>query len=751
MTVFVFDDITTTSIAFNTDRDILSLSGKASDYRIIEDADGVVGISRDEKQLMLAGAEMTELISANFMVIGSDDIIRIGDNTTASVNDNLQQPGGGVLDLEAAAGRNRDGDNLLYGMGEGDTITAGSGDNIIFGGRGMVDTADGSDSITITGTQDFSGSNGIFGNAGNDTILFNKPTSSGKHSTVWGGVGDDEAVSGAAAGDLTFYGNGGSDTLNASGSSGDVMLIGGNGTVDSVDGADELYTGTGNATVYGNADNDAVRYDDFALTSTQTIYAGLGDDTVAPDAGGTGSLGALLIHGNAGDDSLDVTTHAGAATVFGGNGMVDSLDGDDVINVGMLSAAHQVVAYGNAGADTVNVINGVAGGASVEVFGGLGDDVFNVSGLRGITTSLTLHGNEGKDTFNIDDTRLPEETTLRLASFEEDDVVNVTLHGGSAIDFAISGVGSAIVLDNIAARGTYVFEGYTGSLTETNLLFNDGSFVLINTGESATLTGKEMADQIIAGNLGDTVNAGDGNDSILGGGGADSIDGAEGVDTIRGNEGNDTLMAGDGGEAGGTFDSVLEGGEGADSLIGGAFEDSLSGGTGHDTLEGGAGADQLTGGLGNDVYSFKVEEVGANVADIDTITDAFTGVDRFDFSDLTNESLRGEGTRFASGNGTALQTLNADAGLYVATNATSNFLESGVYFALSGIAGDLAIGDMFYTLMSDGTDSRLMRITNAAGAGLSDADDTLEYVATLEGITNDDLTNLNAGNFLDFS
>ena len=330
--------------------------------------------------------------------------------------------------------------------------------------------------------------------------------------------------------------------------------------------------------------------------------------------------------------------------------------------------------------------------------------------------------------------------------------MNLTLSGGDATDLTVTGLGIDVYITNSAAHGTYIFANYTGNFNSSNLILADGSLFATNMGRTAgALSGTANNDQLIAGRGGDTLTGGGGDDMLTGGDGADSIDGGDGVDTINGGEGNDTITAGDGGADGGTADSQINGGTGSDSITGGAFEDLLIGGAGNDTLAGGLDVDTLTGGLGDDVFSYAVAEVATTDTDVDVITDAFTGADAFAFSDLTNTSLRGDGSRVSVLDASIAQAMGANVGFLVAANATGNFTEATIYSALVGIADDLANGDSFYLLISNGTEARLARITEANNAGtLSATDDTLEFVARLEGVSHTTLAGLSASNFIDF-
>ncbi len=756
MAIFQFTNLIGATQNFSPTADILVLRGSATNYRLTE-------ISEEGEALMLAvsnnagqtvtlnGISLAQVTSSNIVGENSSSVI-VGDNAVSTAGDDLQQNAGGVLDLVAAAGPNLDANNLLYGLGEGDIITVGAGDNLIFGGSGFFDTIDGSDTITINGTGTHSGNNRIYGNAGNDTVIFTDPTGVNKTSSVFGGLGNDDFITGASLGTVVLYGNAGNDTINASGALGTTVIYGGNGLVDSTDGGDALTGGLGSLQLFGNAGNDDIDFDDFTGTAIQTFYGGAGDDTIDGDAGGTGSSGILTLYGNSGADTIDITTHAGNVTVFGGNGVQDSSDGADTILFGIGSSGAHATLYGNAGNDVFTSIAALAAGETALILGGLGADTFNISGARSASSQLTLAGNAGNDAFNIDDSTLSGDTTTTFSGFELTDILNLTLSGGTATDLVVSGLGASAAINNGAGDGNYAFTAYTGNFTATNFVLSDDSRLLTNFGgAAAALAGAAEGDQLIAGENGDTLTGGAGDDILTGGDGADNITGGDDVDTIAGGEGNDTIDAGDGGADGGGADSSVSGGAGSDEITGGAFEDSIDGGTGNDTLAGGADNDTLTGGVGDDTFQFAIAEVAATDADADTIVDAFTGLDVFDFSDLTNTALRGTGASFALGSGTAAQALGANVGVYVATNAAASFSEANIYAALSGIADDLIAADILYVMISNNTDARLVRITEAANVGsLVDTDDTLEFIANLNGVSATELAALAAGNFADF-
>ncbi len=139
-------------------------------------------------------------------------------------------------------------------------------------------------------------------------------------------------------------------------------------------------------------------------------------------------------------------------------------------------------------------------------------------------------------------------------------------------------------------------------------------------GETATIRGTDLADNLVGTAGPDVILGGDGDDTISGLGGGDLICAGPGNDTVAGGDGDDRLIGGRGddilrGEAGGDLlvdgagndrleggggDDYLAPGTGADMLAGGPDDDTLRGGSGEDTLDGGAGVDDLAGGPGAD-------------------------------------------------------------------------------------------------------------------------------------------------------
>ncbi|NMJ40035.1 hypothetical protein GWK16_02195 [Roseomonas sp. JC162] len=226
-------------------------------------------------------------------------------------------------------------------------------------------------------------------------------------------------------------------------------------------------------------------------------------------------------------------------------------------------------------------------------------------------------------------------------------------------DLLVSSGGMTVRLLNLTLGGA--------GLTGADLVFQDGSLLVLDSTGSSLRTGTAQGDWIGIDRGGnDTVAAGAGDDRIQAGGAltaADSVDGGDGTGDVLalGGAVSVTLAPGtvqrverfeigagdvslvldaatvatatpaegavftvdasaqplgsrlvlDGSAAvaamallGGAGDDLLTGGAAGDSLDGGAGDDTLSGGGGADTIAGGLGADVLSGGVGEDLFLF---------------------------------------------------------------------------------------------------------------------------------------------------
>ena len=369
-------------------------------------------------------------------------------------------------------------------------------------------------------------------------------------------------------------------------------------------------------------------------STTFTINGGDAADSITIASLDSSFVGEIVVNGNAGDDSIDVSEVGLSTSLSGGLG-------DDILIGGAAAdflngGAGDDTAAGNEGNDTIN------GGSGRDMLdGGAGDDT--VSGQGGSGDVLT--GGSGNDQVNggagID------------TIFETADVnftLTATSLAGNGSD-TLTSIERAILVggdsDNLIDTSMFTGTGIEGVL----LLGGSGNDVLIGSPHIDQLNGSAGDDTLLGANSRDTLRGGSGRDVLNGGGGndlvvgqggsGDVLTGGSGDDTLNGGAGTDSLVEqGDvdftltnttltglgadsltaievfrltGGESDNSIDAsaislagatlIISGGGGDDSIRGGTGSDVLDGGDGDDTLNGGAGDDSLNGGSGADGLS----------------------------------------------------------------------------------------------------------------------------------------------------
>jgi Ca2+-binding RTX toxin-like protein len=267
--------------------------------------------------------------------IGS--MVLFGDDGADSININAATPQTIVGGNDATDGsdsiRTGGGADIVFGNGGDDTINGFAGDDTLIGGIGNDCLYDGISSDLV------------FANEGNDTISVYAG-----NDTVYAGQGNDSAIVsplGPNAGTPFYYMNEGNDTLLGAASVFAMTVVGGN---DSLDGNDDLYTGSGNDLVFGNGGNDEIN----AGNGANTVVGGYGTDNVLGGGGGD------LILGNESNDTINGGGGTGNDTVFAGLG-------DDTVFTG---GGRDTIA-GNEGNDTIRGYRNVD-----TISGGSGSDVF---------------------------------------------------------------------------------------------------------------------------------------------------------------------------------------------------------------------------------------------------------------------------------------------------------------------------------------------------------------------------------------
>ncbi len=327
----------------------------------------------------------------------------------------------------------------------------------------------------------------------------------------------------------------------------------------------------------------------FGATVT-TVYAGAGDDRITVSADPVAAA-LLVVHGDAGNDTLDGALAGLGLHLFGDQGS-DALTGgrgDDVL----LGDDGRVVFRRPAGSTGYEV---VLGGAPVDV-------------AADVPAALLVGQLAGDGVFTTADV---VRTWTAVG-----DTANDVLRGGSGRDLLLGGPG-ADRLDAGADNDVVVGDGAllltTGSALRPRFRTTG---TVYDTVTSAFQLDPNAADRFplflyLAGNDGADVAAGGaGNDLVFGGSGDDQLHG----DGTFGTTSTFDAVTGDG-------DDYLEGGPGSDTLFGGLGQDDLIGGSSAlfglvDAALRADGGDLLWGGNGD--LSGRNDTTGGHARDADVL------------------------------------------------------------------------------------------------------------------------------------
>lgn len=657
MATYTFNGSSQTTPTFNPAVDVVQLNVPLSSIRDFTQSGSNVTIVTASGTLTLTGVSLAALTQSNFQLQGgaSAGIVQIGDNTTGTTADQF----GNTLTGGAQG-------DLLLGLGGADTINAGNGDNLIFGGSGRNDPSDLGDSIT-GGT----GNDTIYANGGNDSVV----GTSGS-DLIYGGLGQDTI---------------GFTTAQSVNSGQSASVFGGGDFVDTVDGADTLnITSAGNLFASGNAGNDTLNVS--VTGGTATVNGGLGNDTFAASV--SGGTAQIFGGGTAADtDTINVTVSGGSTSIYGGSGINDGADGADTITVSGTVASSSTTVFGNAGADTVN-INAVAAsaGSNFVVYGGLGNDSINatVIGAAGNLSNLIVYGgasdsdvitmagtsaNYNAVIYGGDGTNSSNDLADTIIGGAGNEVIygnggNDVINTGAGSDQIYAGVGNDTV--NVDGAGTKVIVAADGD-DVINANGNIGSIVTLDGGigndvlnlgvggaanGTQTLANVTNVETINLSGTATTINA---TDSLVASGQSLNVNGS----ALTG-----ALVFNGAAETDGTFTISGSSVAGGDTLTGGALNDVINAGAGTDIITGGRGADVLSGGADADAFRFAFGDSGSTTATVDRITDLNLGsnvgggvVDTIDVVPGTNIAFA---TGVAAAGGGASTTVGIDAASAVA-------------------------------------------------------------------------------------
>ncbi len=578
-------------------------------------------------------------------------------------------------------------------------------------------------------------------------------------------------------------GNDQANVLQASGNAAANTLRGGLGNDTYIIGLNDVVVenaASGNDTVIIadglGATGLTARVSDYA--NIENLYARLGSgvETVLGDAGANTLIGAGVVDGGEGDDTLLDVNYDDYNTI----GVQIGFDSLALPNV-------QATLLGGAGNDTLTSISG-----SSTLDGGTGNDRLN-GYMRSYSTKYVFGIGYGAD--------IVDDLTTRAATLSpfapSGDVIRLTpatdarqlrfARSTNDLVLSLSGSTDTLTVKNFWSGGSTVRSTVdtieiaggatlnlgsiqTGLLGGTRTTATAGADLLIAPSTGGTLSGNGGDDHLIGSGLADTLQGGAGNDYLSGGNGNDTLDGGTGDDFMQGGsgddiyivdslldgvsdtDGNDTIRASVSADLGYApeIENLELTGTGSIDAIGNALNNRLRGNTAANVLDGSWGADDMAGGAGDDTYIVAdfgdlVTEVANEGIDTVEVSETYFTNSNFYALGANVENLVLTGTGGVNGIGNALNN-------YLLGNAGDNRLEGlgGVDVFEGGQGSDTLVsqgqGSWFVFNRGDGQDFIINQATAVTalgtlelGAGIVASD--LDYTrgGTEPGVGADDL------------
>lgn len=500
--------------------------------------------------------------------IGTDTLKNIEEVSAGSGNDILIASDSGNQ-LNGGTGN----DKLTGGKGI-DELLGGAGNDSLDGGAGFdcVDYETSKSDITVNlktgtalgadiGTDTLKNIEVVCAGSGNDVLV-----AADTGSQLEGGSGNDLLTGGTKAD--TLAGGDGDDVIDAG--AGDDLIIGGDGagedTYKGGDGVDTVkYTSalsgiridlsnlTGTATSIEA--NDASQIGNDQLLGIENIIAGNYADILIGNSAAnnlSGEDGNDEIVGDDGNDTL--IGGKGNDTLNGGIGN-DSMSGglgDDIYVVD--NASDKVIENANQGIDTIQTtLSTLTLNANFEnlifvgsaAFKGTGNTVANV--MTGGSGNDTLTGGTGIDTFNV------TAGTDSITDFGVGGAEILTVNSGAIANVMVAASWTATSASSNSGTANLSTKGFAVNLSA---MTTGSGFSVTNTGAAAQIIGSAFAD---------TLSGAVGNDMLNGGLSNDRLIGGKGVDNLTGGSESDTFLfsQGDTGQATGKCDVITDFAKGA--------------------------------------------------------------------------------------------------------------------------------------------------------------------------------------------
>ncbi len=535
------------------------------------------------------------------------------------------------------------GNDLILGGHDADTINAGEGDNLVAGDDAAIDfTLQEREGVTPGADLDASDI---------DLIVSTSTALNGGVDTITTGNGNDIVIGGRFG-----------DTINAAG--GRNIVIGDSGVITAANedvnrfGAQSMTVGRIEAIAFGDGGVDQITTlggNDVVLGGhdDDTINAGEGDNIVLGDDGAIEYVrferGGATPGADTDASDIDLITSL-STTAAGGIDQITTGSGNDIVMGGRFGDTINAgqgnnVVIGDSGIITAaneNPNRFVGQPITAITVGRIETIEFGDGGVDAITTGsgndVVLGGHEG-DTINAgegDNVVLGDDGAIEYVRFERggatpgadtdasdiDLITSLSTTAAGGIDQITTGSGSDIVIggrfgDTInAGDGANIVVGDSGRITAADgntFRFGSAPLALVTVARIETITpGDGNNDRITTGAGKDLILGGFADDIIGSGGGDDRVFGDNGYFDFLVNDGNPQSL-----DVMRTTDPLLGGN---DLITAGAGDDIVFGGTGNDGIWGESGCDIILGDHGLVDYTRPANQVFLSI--FTTATDA---------------------------------------------------------------------------------------------------------------------------------
>ena len=431
---------------------------------------------------------------------------------------------------------------------------------------------------------------------------------------------------------------------------------------------------------------------------------------------------------------------------FAGDNAIVTGASEDWFNVNGTIGSGFIVRLQTNGGDDRLILTGIQIGSDIDT--GSGDDIVDISGATPSSNPLFIvRGGEGNDSLT------GSSATDQLFG----DAGNDTLDGRGGTDELRGSTGDdTYIVDSLDSVVELTGEGFDTIRAGASFTLSSGQSIerLAAVDPAATgaftLTGNEIANEIIG-------NAG--NNRLDGRGGVDRLEGGLGNDIYFVDPGDVVVEAASQGldyvyaratyalaagvEAevlatadyrittrldltGNEFNNSITGSEGINTLRGGGGDDTLKGLGGNDVLDGNAGLDYLFGGVGNDIYYV---DTGDNVNEA-----AGEGTDavyaRSSFILMTNSHVETLATADYRLTHALDLTGSALANTISGNNGVNTLWGGGGNNSMSGLGGnDILDGGAGKDNMTGGLGADSFRFVSALHSTVGAADELLDFTS----------------------